>query len=241
MNYGTPLIIFERKQEVKFTKTNFKTDKKINCSVSNEGQLKVCLELGVDRIFVMNLDLYKKYQKYSNVYYMLNRCLLDVNSNLQERSLVSDFANYTNYEVVGNYSLNVTNIYTAYYLSKIGIKSITLSVELTPDEINNFLDSYETKFGSLDFIVLVYGRIENMIIKGNILEIKDNDNSYKLIDINGREFPVFYDGVNTHILNYENKSLDIGIMKNNYNYRYDFYNENEIEIKNILLKNDFMC
>ena len=223
------------KQEVKFTKTNFKTDKKINCSVSNEEQLKVCLELNVDRVFVRNLDLYKKYQEYNNVYYMLNRCLLDVNSNLQERSLISDFANYTNYEVVGNYSLNVTSIYTAYYLSKIGIKTLTLSVELSEEELINLIEDYRDKFGELDFIILVYGRIENMIIKGNILNI-DINQKYQLVDLNNREFPVFYDGVSTHILNYDSTTLNSPEIINKYNLRYDFYLENSVEVKNILLK-----
>ena len=166
---------------------------------------------------------------------MLNRCLLDVNSNLQERSLISDFANYTNYEVVGNYSLNVTNIYTAYYLSKIGIKTLTLSVELSEEELINLIEDYRDKFGELDFIILVYGRIENMIIKGNILNI-DINQKYQLVDLNNQEFPVFYDGVSTHILNYDSTMLNSSEILNKYNLRYDFYLENSVEVKNILLK-----
>ncbi|MBQ6497243.1 MAG: U32 family peptidase [Bacilli bacterium] len=221
------------KKEIKVTKTNYKSNKKTTCSVMTEEQLKACLELKVDRIYVNNIDLYKKYNN-SNVYFYLPRCLYEIENNLQERSLVSDFACYNDYEVIGNYPLNVTNIYTAYYLSKIGINKLTLSVELTESEINDFVTKYKEKFGDLEFEVLVYGRIENMIVKGNILNLKINHKNYKLIDINNREFPVFFDGKNTHILNYENQKITK--VSDKYNIRYDFYDEDFIKTKNILLK-----
>ena len=129
--------------------------------------------------------------------------------------------------------MNVTNIYTAYYLNKIGISSICLSVELNEDEINNFIDLYESKFGYNKFEVLVYGRVENMIIKGNILDIDKSMDTYELEDFKQRKFPVFYDGVNTHILNYENKNMSISKL-NRCVLRYDFYNEDSSKIKKIV-------
>lgn len=228
------------KKEVKFTKTNFKENPGVTCEVFTEEQLQVCLDLKVKRIYVKNIDLYKKYQSNNNVYFTLPRCLYDINNNLKKRNLVSDYADYNNYEVIGNYPLNVTNIYTAYYLSKIGIKSITLSVELTLEEINNFVEEYEDKFGTLDFEVLGYGRIENMLIKGNILDLA-LEKDYILKDFNDREFPVFYDGKNTHILNYENIVINSSLLNSKCNIRYNFYEEDALVIKNILLKNNFLC
>ena len=228
------------KNEVKFTKTNFKENPGVTCEVFTEEQLQVCLDLKVKRIYVKNIDLYKKYKSNNNVYFALPRCLYNISDNLRERNLVSDYANYNDYEVIGNYPLNVTNIYTAYYLSKIGIKSITLSVELTLEEINNFIEEYEDRFGYLDFEVLCYGRIENMLIKGNILDLAF-EKDYILKDFNNREFPVFYDGKNTHILNYENIVINSTLINNACNLRYDFYNEDALDVKNILLKSKFMC
>ena len=72
-----------------------------------------------------------------------------------------------------------------------------------------------------------------MLIKGNILNINETSN-YKLIDSNNREFPVYFDGDNTHILNYEN--ITKTIINDKYNLRYDFYDEDSSKIKNILLK-----
>lgn len=219
------------KKEVSFNKTNYTGNRKITCSVYNEKQLKACLESNVDRIYVKNLDLYNKYKEDNRIYYYLDRCLFDIKSNLKDRNLVSDFADYNNYNVIGNYTLNVTNIYTAYYLSKLGINTITLSVELSDSELDDFIYRYNDKFGSLEFEVLSFGRIENMLIKGNILDILENK-KYELIDLNKRSFPVFFDGVNTHVLNFDK----INGYNNKCNIRYDFYDEDELEIKNTLLK-----
>lgn len=221
------------KEKVKFNKTNYNGKRKITCSVNNEEQLKVCLDLNIDRIYVKDLDLYNKYNDLDNIYFSLPRCLYSISDNLHEKNLVSDFSNYNNYNVIGNYPLNVFNIYTAYYLSKIGINTITLSVELNELELNSFIEEYAKKIGSLEFEVLYYGRVENMLIKGNILNINETNN-YKLVDSNNREFPVYFDGHNTHILNYEN--ITNKSINDKYNLRYDFYDEDSSKIKNILLK-----
>lgn len=224
-------------KDIDFIKTDYyvSSDKKITASVSNLEQLECCLNLDFSRIYVSNLDLYEKYKYDLRIYYMPRRCIYNINDNLRERNLVSDFANYNKKNVVGNYTLNVSNIYTAYYLSKIGINSICLSVELSEKEVSDFLIDYKNKFGNLSFEVLVYGLIEVMIIKGNILNIKENLHNYYLTDSKKRKFPVFYDGINTHILNYE--KINNTYMKNrNIILRFDFYDENVNDIKSIVKK-----
>ena len=119
-----------------------------------------------------------------------------------------------------------------YFLSKYGLKNIPLSVELSDNEIRDFVSLYSEKIGSGNFELLVYGRIENMIIKGNILDITENDMEYNIVDSKERVFPVYYDGINTHVLNYinrENNNIELDC-------RYDFYDENEEGISSILNK-----
>jgi hypothetical protein len=71
-----------------------------------------------------------------------------------------------------------------------------------------------------------------MIIKGNILNLEKDDYSYVLIDSKERRFPVFFDGVNTHVLNHENKTLtNIEAFKQVASVRLDFYNEKEPDIR----------
>ena len=210
---------------------NYRNDYKISCFVRNEEQLQKCLKLGIKRIYVDNFELYKNYIHQDEVFYQIPRCVLSSKKYVQERNLVSDYGYYLS-GTVGNYALNVTNCYTAYYLHKIGISTICLSVELTEKEVNLFLQKYYEKFGDSSFEVLAYGRVENMIIKGNILDLNKNQR-YQLMDSKKRVFPVFYDGRITHVLNCENQNLDFSEIKGNYTLRFDFYDEtaNEIEKK----------
>ena len=68
-----------------------------------------------------------------------------------------------------------------------------------------------------------------MLIKGNILSL--NNETYNLIDFKNRVFPVYFDGVNTHILNYENLQLiDSNILNSIPNIRFNFFNESPAEV-----------
>ena len=58
------------------------------------------------------------------------------------------------------------------------------------------------------------------------------DYNYELIDTKNRKFDIYYDGEKTHILNYESRNLDITKLRDIVSIRYNFYKENEIEIKN---------
>ena len=129
--------------------------------------------------------------------------------------------------------MNVFNIYTGYYLKKIGVNRLCLSVELSEEELLEFINLYNATFGKCNFDILVYGRVENMVIKGNILGIELGYKNYNLIDSKGREFPVYYDGINTHILNYENKNIDISKFTGLCNLRYDLYDEDVDNIINM--------
>ena len=137
---------------------------------------------------------------------------------------------------IADYSLNVTNIYTLYYLHKLGIQNVCLSVELTDSEIINMIKNYNKKFKeNANVELLTYGRVENMLIKGNILGIEENKHNYNLIDLKRRKFPVYYDGENTHLLNFTTKEItDKNILKNVNTLRFDFYEETAEDIKKIV-------
>lgn len=219
--------------EVSFDKFNDNVieSSKNTCVVYNEDQLEKCIEL-FDRIYVKRKDLYDKYKDNEKVYLYVERCGRDY-SNIPDESLVSDYM-YFKDNMIGNYTLNVTNIYTAYFLRKLGLKNITLSVELTEYDTNNLINKFIEKFGNVNFEILKYGRVENMIIKGNILNLEENSYEYQLIDFKNRQFPVYYDGKNTIILNHEITNIDN--INNIYN-RFDFYQEDIKTIEDILKKN----
>ena len=133
--------------------------------------------------------------------------------------------------------MNISNIYTIYYLSKYNMSHITLSVELTEYEIKNMITKYKDKFNTLPNVEIVaYGKVENMLIKGNILQL-DNSLDAKLIDFKNRKFPVFYDGENTHILNYENKIVENNeILKLASSIRLQFFDESSEDVEQIVNK-----
>ena len=216
----------------KFTDSDKVTNNK-TCYVFTEEQLKFAIDNNFERIYVKDKELFNKY-KSDNLYLVIDRCSYSYDE-LTDNSFVSDYMDFSNKNnIIGNYSLNVFNIYTAYYLRKLGLNVIPLSVELNEYELLTFMKLFKEKFGTCKFEVLKYGRVENMIIKGNILNLDINKFDYKLEDFKERLFPVYYDGINTHILNYEKVNLGLQDVINCY-FRYDFYDESVINFNNILM------
>lgn len=158
---------------------------------------------------VIDLDAYQEVER--NPFYL--------NDVLKDKSIVSNLFRPTT-NVIASYHLNVFNSYTAYYIYKLGYKAITLSVELNSLELKDLIESIRRRFGNIPIIIKTKGYVEVMLIKGNILNIKEN-NDYTLINNREDKFKVYYDGRCTHI----NSSFEINIdqTKFKYNNLY-FYN-----------------
>ena len=222
---------------VEFEKLDLKKEIGKAVFVFTEEQLETCLKLDMVRIYTSDLKLFKKYQVYHNVYYSMPRCLSYVENELQNRSLVKDLCEFSLYDtLVGDYSLNVCNIYTAYYLYRLGLSKITLSVELSNSEILDFVNRFKQSFGCMPNIeVVFYGQIEVMVIKGNILNIKENLYHYYLQDLKERRFPVYYNGRQTIVLNYRpHFALDLNSLKDIATVRYQFFSETMEDVKNVI-------
>ena len=207
--------------------------------VKTEEQLLTCLSNNIERIYTEVKPLYEKYKCKQNVFYKSKRCQLELKDNVYNSSLVSDYFDFSKYEnLFGDYGLNVYNIYTAYYLYKLGLQAVTLSVELSQLEIEQFIRLYESTFKEKStFQMLCYGTVENMIIKGNILNINKEDYDYCLTDIKSRVFPIFYDGVLTHVMNFEQRKEKLSsYLKENIQIRLDFHQETKDEVYSIIKK-----
>lgn len=230
-NKKVPVII----NEVEFKISNKENNSLRSASVYRKDQLEACLKLDFDRIYVVDKKLYEEYKHLNNIYYKVPRCMRNITTNLGEKNICSDYFNFKEYNVVGDYGLNVYNIYTLYYLNKMGLSLTNLSVELSEVDINNLINNYKQLFKSYpNCEILVYGLVENMIIKDNILNLKENDYNYNLIDARKRKFPIYFDGVNTHILNYQNRKINPLNIDERAAIRFDFYDEDASEIKQIV-------
>ena len=172
-------------------------------------------------------------------FYKLPKCNRQPIDRSKTKTLTNDYFDFNTKDfIVADYGMNVTNIYTAYYLYKYGVKVVTPSPELSSEELIALINNYINTFKVYPrFEVLAYGRVENMLIKGNILNIVANDYKYELVDDKDRHFPVFYDGENTHVLNYEKVDLkNKDILKDYVVLRYEFFDETTDKIKNMLNK-----
>lgn len=224
-------------QEVIFSKIEPTQELIKSATVVTEEQLLACLNLSIQRIYIEDINVYKKYKENPAVFYKLPRCSRNPHFYEKDKNLVSDYYDYSteSKKYIGDYPLNVSNIYTIYYLHKLNLKTVTLSVELTENEILRLLDNYKKQFNTVPNIeVVVYGRVENMLIKGNILSLQQHEYSTKLIDFKKRSFPVFYDEINTHILNYENQNITNHELLTKVSIRFNFFNEDATEIKKIV-------
>lgn len=223
-----------------FKALGIKQTSEISITVFNEEQLLAGKSLKVNCIYTPNHTLYLKYKNDGNVYYKLPRCSRIIDKQVENNSLTSDYFTFNNTKqnIIGDYGLNVYNIYTAYYLHQLGLNKITLSVELTEQEMINFLADFYQKFNFYPNVeVLNYGLVENMIIKGNILNLETNDYNYELLDLKNRSFKTYYDNKNTHVLNYKTKEeITDKKLLNQVSLRFDFYNESPSVIKDILTK-----
>lgn len=207
----------------------------LSATVYTEEQLKICLSENIDRIYVVDENIYEKHSHLNNVYYKLPRCSRNITKNIKKKNITSDYFEFSSKDVIADYGLNVYNAYTVYYLNKLGIDLVNISVELNELEINNLIKNYINIFKSYPSVeVFACGRVENMIIKGNILNLAENIHNYNLIDIKKRKFPIYYDGNNTHILNYQNSNLNINDIVEKVAIHLEFYKEIPSEISNII-------
>ena len=239
----TQLIEKRTENKVNFLKKNplfpklvTNSHKYLTGTVMTEEQLITCLKLGFKRIYVNDIDLYQKYKYLDEIIYKLDRNEFIITKKLQEKNIIGENILFNKYKnIYGDYFLNITNYYSAYYLLMNGLNVIPVSVELNEEEINKMYYNFKDKFSSeVPLEVLVYGRVCNMTIKGNILNL-ENNKAYYLVDSKKNQFPVFHKNNCTYILNSE---IKIHKYKLDFNYvkRFDFYDETKDQIINIVNK-----
>ena len=200
----------------------------ISVLIRNEEQYNIVKDYDLDCIYTDNLLLARKY----DLFYETPRIYEELD-NLPNKLLINDTGILTldNKEIVTNYSFNTANSKTIKLLEKYHVKKITLSIEVTLEEL---------KFMNLEsdpVEVIIYGKIVNMFLKSHPL-IKDNN--FKLINSNHKFDSRVDSDEHVSIFNYEPINLidkvdeyqKLGIKY----FRLDFLDESSKDIKNILEK-----
>ncbi len=199
----------------------------------SKAQLLKCLSMGFIRIYVKDINLYEKYKNHKEVYYYVERNTFNISNDLVEKNLVSEYLIPKKDNIIGNYFLNIYNSYSAYYLLEKGFKNICLSIELDSNEQIEIIKALKDKFKiDINPEILVYGRCENMIIKGNILNITNDKYRYSLLDLRKREFKVYFENNKTYIL--DSKTQSVNIKSPSVIKRFDFYDEDDKTIEKIV-------
>lgn len=182
--------------EAHYKKLDIKSSSYNTILVDNEKDLLNSVNC-YDRVYVNNLDLFDKYySKYNHIYYSGKGNLLNIE--FKDKNLIHDMC-IPKGESVADYTFNVYNKYTVYYLLSLGYKSVTISPEVTYEEILRLQEEFVNTFKFYPNIeVIAKSRILLMTIKGDILK---EHNNVSLIDIKGRKYPVKYEDGFTYIYN----------------------------------------
>lgn len=162
----------------------------------------------------INLDYINSNDIDINNYKSIDECQFDIKD---RKGIIHEIIDGREKDFIAASSCNITNSYTAYFLSYYGYKGAFLSTELTDYELNYLVSNIKKK---TSIKLFVENNINNkvMTIKGNILNI-DKSNDYYLVDPKNRKFKVIYDGRLTNIyspykLDRDEKSInDVNFIK----------------------------
>jgi len=216
---------------------------KISAKAHNEEQIKALLDLNVDYIYVTNKDLYDKYKR-DNVYLVLDRVITSHLEYKNENLLIGETGalKYTlNNNINSDYYLNAVNTSYLELLESKGVKSVTISPELSLNLIGDLLNNYS---GNIEIECIVYGTIEYMIMKYNFIRNMNlnNNKNYYLEDKSKRKFRIYSDNY-THLISDKKINMldnlkdlkEIGITV----FRLELFDEQKdeiIEIVNMIRK-----
>lgn len=142
----------------------------------------------------INLDYINSNDIDINNYKSIDECQFDIKD---KKGIIHEIIDGREKDFIAASSCNITNSYTAYFLSYYGYKGVFLSTELTDYELNYLVSNIKKK---TSIKLFVENNINNkvMTIKGNILNI-DKSNDYYLVDPKNRKLKVIYDGRLTNI------------------------------------------
>lgn len=163
---------------------NFEKEKNINYLINTKGQYEEIKNKDIKYIYVQDDNLFNALKFDNRVIKKVSR-VNEVYKNYDGDLLVGEIGSLNFYNNIStDFSLNVTNSYTVAFLHSIGVEKITLSYELSDDQIKDLLLNYKKRYNKHPNLeLIIYGKEEMMISKFNLLKMyKKNGNNYYLKD-----------------------------------------------------------
>lgn len=162
--------------------SNFEREKNINYLITTKFQYEKIKNKNIKYIYVQDDNLFNALKFDNRVIKKVSR-VNEFYKNYDGNLLVGELGslNFYNNKLATDFSFNVTNSYTVAFLHSIGIEKITLSYELSDDQIRNLLLSYEERYNKHPNLeLIIYGKEEMMISKFNLLKMykKSGNNNY---------------------------------------------------------------
>lgn len=180
----------QRQYKIKYLKTNYQIDipnfeieTNINYLINTKEQYEKIKNKDIVSIYVQDNNLFNSLKLDNRIIRKVSR----VNENYQNyesRLLIGEIGSlnfYKNNSLITDFSFNVTNSYTVAFLHSIGVEKITLSYELTDEQITKLLLNYRERYNKQPNLeLIIYGKEEMMISKFNLLKMykKEGNNLY---------------------------------------------------------------
>lgn len=172
--------------------------------------------------FIENKEVYNKLDKHYDVIYAeekIDNCVLKLPRVIREypdelkEVMIGEVGGLNKYkDCCTDFSLNVVNSYTVAFLHSIGVKRITLSYELTDNQIKGLIDNYHNRYGKHPNLELIVSGYEEVMISKFSLDRYYKMNGLYLRDMFGNKFKVKDKNGYMYIYNYK--------KRNNYNEKY---------------------
>ena len=169
---------------------------------------------------VNNIEELNNIKNYKYIY-TENKDLLDVNKDIIYKLprviekniskgdyLCSEIGSLWYNKSYSDFSLNIVNSYSVALLHSIGVKRITLSYELTVEQIDNLIKNYIKRYNkkpNLELIISSYPEL--MVTKYNLLKKYNLEKGY-LKDINNRKYNLITKNNFMYIYNYRKNEYD---------------------------------
>ena len=186
---------------------DFKKEKNCNVLISDINSYNNLNKSSYNQIIIDNKKLFKSIND-NDLVLKLSR-VIDRYEEYDGRLLVGEVGSLNKYKNIDtDFSLNVTNSYAVAFLHSIGVNKITLSYELSVDQIKELIDNYHKRYNRHPNVeVIINGYEEVMITKLNLL------NKYKISkgyikDELGNLYPIIKDNALMSVYNYKKRNIN---------------------------------